>query len=144
MFLFPKSLISTFLSLGIIAIFVGYYYYVATKNLGKIRKYVISSEEIEVSIPEKPVFLITWAEFDKIEVRLKSFNFKPCVKYGFHFIDGKSEEKSFSFSLWDFSKKRADQILALTKNYAVKLGKSFTAVKEVEISGIYQVEDLNI
>lgn len=142
-FLFPRTLISTFLSLGIIAIFLFYYYYGAPKNPGKIRKYILSSEEIEISIPEKPLFLITWAEFEEIEVRLKSLNFEPYFKYEFHFINGKSE-KTFSFSLWDFSKKRADQILVLTKNYVTKLGKIFTAVKEIEISGIYQVENLKI
>ena len=148
MFLFPRTLISTFLSLGIIAIFLFYYYCGAAKNQGKIRKCIISSEDIEISIPEKPSFLITWAEFEEIEVRLKSFNFEPYFKYEFHFIKRKSEktesEKTFSFSLWDFSKKRADQILVLTKNYARKLGKSFTAVKEIMISGIYQVENLKI
>ena len=144
MFLFPRSLISTLMSLGIIAIFVLYYYYVATKNPGKIRKFSISSEEIELSVPDSPLFLIQCKEFDKIEVKLKSFNFKPYLKCGFHFINEQSEKKTFNFTLYDFPKKKVDHILILTKNYAEKLGKVFTAVKEKEISGIYQVENLNI
>lgn len=143
MILFPSSLIITFISLGIIAVFVLYFYFVTTKNLGKIRRFSISSEEIEISIPDIPTFQIFWAEFDKIEIKVISFNFKPFLKYSFHLIKDKSE-KTFSFSLWDFPKKKADYILVLTKNYAGKLGKVFTAVKEKEISGIYQVENLNI
>ena len=143
MIVFPNTLITTCMSLGMIGIFVLYYYYVLAKNPGKIRKFSISLEEIEILVPETSKFRICWNEFEKIEVKIKNFNFKPYVKYGFHFINGESE-KAFSISLFDFPKSKVDQMLILTKTYAAKLGKSFTAVKEKHVSGLYLVENLKI
>ena len=103
--LFSGSLISTLLSLGIIAIFVLYFYFIATKSLGKMRLFSISTKEIEFSIPNIPIFQILWVEFDKIEIKLKSFHFEPYSRYYFHFFQDQIE-RTFDISLWDFPKKK--------------------------------------
>lgn len=141
-FLFPWTFISVFMSLIILFIYGLYYYYVLSKNPG-IRKFSISIEKIEIAIPKLPAFLIYWSEFNKIEIKLKKFNFKPFYIYELHFIH-QDYDRSFNLSLSEFPKEKIDQILLLLKNHAKRKGKQFTAVKETWVSGVYLVENLKI
>ncbi len=50
---FPESQIVTLLSIALVIIFISYYYYVATNSPGKLRKFSISNEGIEVLLPNK-------------------------------------------------------------------------------------------
>ncbi|MFX0081027.1 MAG: hypothetical protein ACFE94_04665 [Candidatus Hodarchaeota archaeon] len=140
---FPESQITTYVSIGLIVIFILYYYYVATKSPGKLRKFSISSECIEILIPYRTNFLIYWGEFEKIEVRLKIVEFKPFMVYNFHFFNHKSEKK-VSVSLYDFHKDKIIEFLKILREYAYNMEKEFIAVKETKISGVYLVEDLEI
>ncbi|MFX0136303.1 MAG: hypothetical protein ACFFDN_21865 [Candidatus Hodarchaeota archaeon] len=140
--LFPWTFISIFTSLIIILIFGLYYYYVMSKNPG-IRKFSISTEKIEIIIPKLHPFLIFWSDFNKIEIKLKKFNYEPFYIYELHFIHQNSD-KSFNLSLSEFPKEKINQILLLLKNYAKRIGKQFTATQETWISGVYLVENLKI
>jgi hypothetical protein len=143
MYIFPGTYISTYISLAIIIVFVLYYYYILTQNPGKIRKFTVSVEEIEILLPTTPYFNICWTEFENIEIRMRKFSYKPYCRYGLHFINQNSE-RSISLSLSDFHKEKIDQILILLKDYAGRMKKKFTAVKETNISGIIQVENFKI
>lgn len=143
MFLFPGSYVSIYVSLVIIIAFVLYYSYLLTQNSGKIRKFSISNEKIELFLPNVPLFTIMWPELKKIEIRLRKLDFKPFYRYELHFITQKSE-KMCNISMLDFHKEKIDQILLLLKQYAQKMKKEFTAVKETKISGVILVENLKI
>ena len=83
------------------------------------------------------------AEIDKIEVRLKFLEIKPYRAYELYFIRDNSED-CFIISLLDFHKEKIKEILVLLKEYSRRKNKSFSAVKERMISGIVEIEDLNI
>jgi len=140
--MFSYPYISVFVSLVIISIFFVYYYYVVTKNPG-IRTFSINDEYIKIVIPSIPIFQISWPEFEKLEVKLKKFDLEPFHVYELHFIHQDSE-RTFNLSLSDFHKEKIDQILRLLKNYAIKMGKQFTAKKETRISGVVLIENLKI
>ncbi len=143
MFLFPGSYVSIYVSLVIIISLVLYYSYVLTQNSGTIRKFSISTENIELILPNIPIFTITWSKLEKIEIRLRKLDFKPYYRYELHFINQKSE-KTCNISMLDFHKEKIDQILLLLKHYAQRMKKNFTAVKETNISGVTLVENLKI
>jgi len=141
MFKFPRSQIATLLSIALVIIFILYYYYVATKSPGKLRKFSISSEGIEVLLPHKPKFLIYWSGFEKIEVRLMKIGLKPFDIYFFHFFNHNTEKK-VSVSLDDFHRDKIIEFLKVLREYAFVMRKEFSAVKQTNISGVYLVEDL--
>jgi hypothetical protein len=143
MFTFPGTYISVYISLAIIIVFVLYYSYVLSRNPGKIRKFIISHEEIILILPSTPTFNISWSEFKQIEIRMSTFSFKPYCRYEFHFIN-ENFDKSFDLCLFDFHKTKINEILALTKLYAKKLNKEFRSVKETNVSGVILLEDFKI
>ncbi|MFX1502218.1 MAG: hypothetical protein ACFFDH_14745 [Promethearchaeota archaeon] len=141
-FLFPRSSISIFVSLIIIFVYCMYYSSILNKNPG-IRKFSISLEEIEIIVPKMPEFLISSLDFEKLEIRLKKLKYKPFLIYELHFIQ-KNSERVVNLSLFEFSKEKLDQILRLLKDYIIRMGKQFTAVKETWVSGVVLVENLKI
>ncbi|NVM38639.1 MAG: hypothetical protein HWN81_23835 [Candidatus Lokiarchaeota archaeon] len=143
MILYPRTNASIFISLIIIAGFVLYYSYILAKNPGKIRKFSISTEDIEIILPDVSPFRIHWPEFEKLEIRKKEFNYKPYCRYEFHFMYGDSD-KVVNVSLLDFQKKNLDKILVSLKNFAKLMKKEFTAVKETNISNVILLENFKI
>lgn len=141
--LFPRSFISTYISLAIIGAFFVYYSYLLTKNPGKIRKFSISYQEIEMILPNKPYFRINWNEFSELEVIIKEFNYKPFRMYEFHFINQNSY-KSFYLTASDFHKEKIIQILSLLKEYAKRMKKKYKSFKETNISGVFLRENFKI
>lgn len=139
----PDSPLATLISISLILIFIFYYYYVATKSPGKLRKVSISYEEIIVTVPQKPQFLINWSEFEKIEVKLKILNLKPFSVYHFHFCND-TTEKDFTLSLNDFHKSKINEILKILREHAFIMNKEFIALRETEVSGVNFIEDLEI
>ena len=103
----------------------------------------ISDKEIEFFFPKISYFRISWPEFKKIEIILKKFDIKPFHIYEINFI-GKDSQKNFSFSLSDFQREKIEKILFYLKEYARKMRKNFRAVKEIEVSGVIIVEDLEV
>jgi len=142
-FLIPGAFITTLLSLGIIFIFISYYYYVVTKAPGRLRKFSISNYEIEILLPREPKFRISWFEIEKIEVRLKKLEVNPYVIYQLLFIQNDSE-KRFNLTLNDFPKEKINEILTYLKEFTRLKKKEFNAVKETNVSGIILIEDLKI
>lgn len=142
MFLFPGTLIGVGASLIIVFIFGLYYSYILTRNPG-IRKFLICNEKIEILIPKTPLFLIYWSEFNKLEIKLRKFNYKPFHIYELHFVQQNSD-RTFKLSLLEFPKQKINQILRLLKEYAKRMGKQFNALKETNISGVVLVENLKI
>ncbi|MFX0039718.1 MAG: hypothetical protein ACFFCY_12865 [Promethearchaeota archaeon] len=141
--LFPGTYISTYISLVIIFLFSLYYYFLLSKNPGKIRKFSISNKEIELIIPNKAYFKINWTEFSKLEIILKELNYKPFRLYEIHFINQNSE-KNVYLSAFDFHKEKIDQILLLLKEYSLRMKKKFNTFKEKNISGVFLREDFKI
>ena len=139
---FPGSPMTIILSLFIILILV-LYFIDWVNNPAKLRKFSISEDIIEILLPDVSGFHKHWAEFDKIEVRLKILEIKPYRAYQIYFIRGNSED-CFTISLLDFHKEKINEILALLKEYSQRKNKTFSAVKERMISGIVEVEDLHI
>ncbi|MHA1933129.1 MAG: hypothetical protein ACW96X_11345 [Promethearchaeota archaeon] len=140
MIVYPQTPYALVLGIILIAIFVLYVYSVATTYPGKLRKFSISSEDIEFTMPYTPIFLVNWSEFERIEVRLKKLELKPYNVYRFQFI-GKNFEKKVSISLLDFHKEKIDEIIQILKKYAILMEKEFSAVKETSVSGVNFVED---
>ena len=143
MFLFPDTYISLFVSILIIGGFVSYYSYILRQDPGKIRKFSISVENIEIILPNIPFFRIGWSEFESLEIRMSQFNYKPYYQYELHFMN-RDSDKVVRLSLSDFHKVKVDQILVLLKNFSKIMKKEFAAVKETNISGIIQVENFKI
>ena len=143
MFLFPGTYISLFVSLIIIGGFLLYYSYILRQNPGKIRKFSISVENIEIILPNISFFRIRWSEFERLEIRMDQFNYKPYYQYELHFMN-RDSDKVVRLSLSDFHKVKVDQILVLLKNFSKIMKKEFAAVKETNISGIIQVENFKI
>lgn len=143
MILYPGTYVSIFISLIVIVGFVLYYSYILAKNPGKIRKFSISTEYIEIILPDDSLFRINWPEFEKLEIRKKEFNYKPYCRYELHFMDG-DMDKSVSICLLDFQKNNLDKILVSLKNFAQIMKKEFTAVKETNISGVILLENFKI
>ncbi|MFW9822655.1 MAG: hypothetical protein ACFFE4_06965 [Candidatus Thorarchaeota archaeon] len=140
MIAFPESPYAIILSMVLILIFAFYYYSVASKSTGKLRKFVISEEEIEISLPHTPLFLVDWTEIKRIEITLKKLELKPYNVYKFNFI-GENFEKKVSLSLYDFHKAKIEEIVYLMRKYSNYMKKEFSAVKETNVSGVYIVED---
>ncbi|MFX0036548.1 MAG: hypothetical protein ACFE9I_13030 [Candidatus Hermodarchaeota archaeon] len=140
---FPGSFISIFVSLILFLIFILYYSYIIKKDPGKIRRFFISFEKIEIELPHNPIFTIFWNEFKKVEIRLREFNCQPYKGYEFHFSN-QEDNKVCTISLMDFHKEKIEQILTLLKDFSRRMKKEFTAVKETNVSGIYLVENLKI
>lgn len=143
MILYPGTYISLYISLMMVTGFVLYYSYVAKKNPGKIRKFSISSEDIEIILPNSAPVRIFWSEFDKLEIRKKEFNYRPYCRYELHFIYNDSD-KVVNVSLLDFQKKNLEKILVLLKSFAKIMKKEFAAVKETNISGVILLENFKI
>lgn len=143
MILYPGTYFSLYISLIIVAGFVIYYSYVASKNPGKIRKFSISSEDIEIFLPDTAPFRIYWHEFEKLEIRKKEFDYRPYYRYELHFMYDDSD-KVVNISLLNFQKINLDKILVLLKNFAKIKKKEFTAVKETNISGVILLENFKI
>ncbi|MHA2184207.1 MAG: hypothetical protein ACXAAI_04330 [Promethearchaeota archaeon] len=143
MMLIPGTPIPILLSIGLIGVFIGYYYYIATKYPGKLRKFTISDEGIEIIFPDKPQFNVDWEEFESIEVEQRKIDMKPYLAYQFCFGGGEID-KNITLSLLDFHKHKVFEILRVLRGYAVIKNKNFKAVKGTGISGIYLVEDLDI
>jgi len=139
---FPGSSITIILSLVLILILV-LFFISWVNNPAKLRKFSISEDIIEIILPHDSRFHKSWSEFNKIEVRLKYFDIKPYRAYELHFIQGNSED-CCNISLFDFHKEKIKEILVLLKEYSRRKNKSFSAVKERMISGIVEIEDLNI
>ncbi len=139
---FPGSSITIILSLVLILILV-LYFISWVNNPAKLRKFSISEDIIEIVLPNVSRFHKYWSEFDKIEVRLRFLDIKPYRAYVLYFIRDNSED-CFIISLLDFHKEKINEILALLKKFSRRKNKTFSAVKERMISGIVEVEDLNI
>ncbi|MFX1278906.1 MAG: hypothetical protein ACFFA3_05775 [Promethearchaeota archaeon] len=140
---FPESPLAILLSLSLIGIFIIYYYYVATKSPGKLRKVSISYDEIVFELPHRPQYTIFWSECEKIEIKLKKLGLKPFDVYHFRFINDKADKKII-LSLNDFHKSKITDILKIIKEHAYIMNKEFSAIKESEVSGVHFIEDLEI
>jgi len=136
----PESPYTMLVSIVLISIFIFYCYSVVTKSPGKLRKFSISYENIEVTLPDTPLFIVNWSEFEKIEITLKILELKPFYVYRYQFI-GQNSEKQVTISLLDFHKEKIDEILKALRKYAVMLGKKFSVVKETNVSGVNFIED---
>ncbi|MFX1328893.1 MAG: hypothetical protein ACFE91_12265 [Promethearchaeota archaeon] len=143
MIAFPGTFISVFVSLILVFIFILYYSYIIKKDPGKLRRFSISSEKIEIELPHIPIFTIFWNEFKKVEIRLREFTCQPYKGYEFHFSNQESD-KVCSVSLMDFHKEKIKQILTLLKDFSRCMKKEFVAVKETNVSGIYLLENFKI
>jgi len=143
MILYPGTYLSLYISLIIVAGLILCYSYVLKKNPGKIRKFSISTQDIEIILPDTSLFRISWPEFEKLEIRKKEFNYKPYCRYELHFMYGDSD-KVVNVSLLDFQKKNLERILVLLKNFARIKKKEFAAVKETNISGVILLENFKI
>lgn len=141
MIVYPESPYAIILSIALISIFIFYYFSVATKSPGKLRKFSISREDIEVTLPYTPLFIVNWTEFERIEITLKKLELKPFNVYQFQFIGNKSEKKVI-ISLLDFHKEKLNEIVQVLRKYAIVMKKEFSAVKETNVSGVYLVEEL--
>ncbi len=116
MILYPGTYFSLYISLLIITGFVLYYSYVAKKNPGKIRKFSISTEDIEITLPNSAPVRIYWSEFEKLEIRKKEFNYRPYCRYELHFMYGDSD-KVVNVSLLDFQKKKFRENFSITEEF---------------------------
>ena len=136
----PKSPYTILLSIVLISILILYCYSVTTKTQGKLRKFSISFENIEVILPDTPLFIVDWSEFEKIEITMKILELKPFYAYRYQFISQNSE-KQVTISLLDFHKEKIDEILEALKKYAILMGKKISVVKETNVSGVNFIED---
>ncbi|MFW9878332.1 MAG: hypothetical protein ACFFG0_35060 [Candidatus Thorarchaeota archaeon] len=143
MIIFSKSQIVIYLSIALTIIFILYYCFVISNSTGKLRKFSVSSECIEVLLPNRPIFITYWSEFEKIEVKLNIIQFKPFNVYYFHFLHLNTEKK-VSVSLNDFHRAKISEFLKILRKYANIMNKEFLAVKETNISGVYLIEDMEI
>ncbi len=143
MILYPKTYFGLYFSLILFAGLILYYSYVAKKNPGIIRKFSISSEDIEITLPNSAPVRIFWSKFDKLEIRKKEFNYRPFYRYELHFMYGDSD-KVVNVSLLDFQKQNLEKILVLLKDFAKIMKKEFVAVKETNISGVILLENFKI
>jgi hypothetical protein len=140
---FPESPFAILISLTLVFIFILYYYNVATKSPGKLRKFSISYEKIVFELPHRPHYTIYWSEFEKIEVKLKELRLKPFHVYHFRFINDRAEKK-INLSLNDFHKSKIIDIVKILREHAFIMNKEFSTVKESEVSGVHFIEDLEI
>ena len=136
----PKSPYTILLSIVLISTFILYCYSVITKSSGKLRKFSISLENIKVTLPDSPLFIVSWSEFEKIEITLKILELKPFKVYRYQFI-GKNSEKQVTISLFDFHKEKIKEIQKALKKFAILMEKEFSVVKETNVSGVYFIED---
>ncbi|MHA2006360.1 MAG: hypothetical protein ACXABO_09065 [Promethearchaeota archaeon] len=141
--MFPGSNTILLLSIGLIFVFILYFFYVINKSPGKLRRFSISTQDIEFTLPYNPQIIISWSDFEKIEVKLKEIDIKPFYVYHFHFLCRDSEKKVI-ISLLDFHKEKITEILKILKKHALLMKKEFSAVKETSVSGVYLIEELEI
>ena len=93
-----------------------------TPSASKIRRFTITNENIEISIPYKPFFEVKWDEFDTIEINRKIKGYQEFQDTFYTFIFTGKYTKSFVIeSGKDFSKIYKKIIptlkeIALTKN----------------------------
>jgi hypothetical protein len=142
MIVYPESPYAIILSITLISIFIFYYSTVATKSPGKLRKFSISREEIELELPHTPLFIINWTEFESIVITFKKLELKPFNVYRFLFVGGKTEKKVI-ISLLDFHKEKINEIIQILRKYALLMKKEFSVVKESTVSGVHFIEDLS-
>jgi len=136
----PKSPYTILLSIVLISILILYCYSDITKSPGKLRKFSISLDEIEVTLPDSPLFIVNWSEFEKIQITIKMLELKPFNVYKFHFI-GKNSEKKVTLSLLDFHKEKVNEILKALNKFALLMEKKISVVKETNVSGVNFIED---
>ncbi|MHA1986485.1 MAG: hypothetical protein ACW98D_07600 [Promethearchaeota archaeon] len=138
--IFPNSPFVLILTLISFSIFFSYYYSVSSKSTGKLRRFSISFENIDFTLPDNPFFIVSWSEFEKIEVAITTFELKPYYAFRFQFTSNNSE-KEVTISLRDFHKEKIKEILHTLREYAIMMGKKLSIVKETNVSGVSFIED---
>lgn len=103
-------------------------------GMEKIRKFSISENSIELSIPPRPLFHVDWIDFDTIKIEYKrktisgrSFGGPPLVisYYKLNFL-GKDFNQKFKIeSGKDFHAEKVKEVFNLLKNFAFKKNKGF-------------------
>lgn len=110
------------------------------KGTSKTRKFIITSDYIDIDVPHKPKFKINWSEFDSIEIsREDSLTALPGgedIILGPRFVyfnllfKGKESDQSYKFeSGKDFKMSSRKKIIIALEQYAKEKGKSFRGVK---------------
>jgi hypothetical protein len=132
--IYRNSLYAILLAIILFSIFILYYYSVATKSLGKVRKFSISFENIEFTLPYTTPLIVNWSEFEKIEITFVKFKYKPYSAFRFQFI-GKNLEKEVTLSLFDFHKEKISEIIQILEEHVVVMNKNLSIFKETSISG---------
>jgi hypothetical protein len=110
------------------------------KGLSKFRRFTITKDLIEISVPHKPTFRIKWSEFDRIEItKRESMTAIPTgegVILGPRFVyfnlifRGKNVERSYEFeSGKDFKVKSRKKIVVALEKFSKEKGKDFTGWK---------------
>ena len=110
------------------------------KGLSKLRRFTITKDNIEITVPHKPAFQIKWSEFDAISItKRESMAAVPTgegVILGPRFVyfnlifKGKDVERSFEFeSGKDFKVRTKKKIIIALEKYTKEKGKDFTGWK---------------
>lgn len=106
------------------------------RGLSKIRKFIITGEYIEITVPHKPYFRVNWSEFDAIEVQKRDHQtwavLPGKVIIGPRFIYFKLIFKGINFSQSyefesgkDFKRKSRKDILIALEEFAQKKNKDY-------------------
>jgi len=106
------------------------------RGLSKIRKFVITSNYIEIIVPHKPYFRVNWSEFDAIEIQKREHQSWAVVPgrviIGPRFIYFKIIFKGINFfqsyefeSGKDFKRKSRKEILIALEEFAQKMNKDY-------------------
>ena len=107
------------------------------KGLSKFRKFTITKDYIEIIVPHKPAFQITWSEFDSIEITKRESMTRiptgdgiilgPRFVYFNLIFKGRNVERSYEFeSGKDFKMKSRKKILIALEQFYKERGKDFT------------------
>lgn len=110
------------------------------RGLSKVRKFIITDECIEITVPNKPNFKVNWSDFDSIEITKResmatvpigdTIILGPRFVYFRLIFKGVDHEDSFEFeSGKDFKVRTKKKILTTLQQFAEKKGKSFTGWK---------------
>jgi hypothetical protein len=134
--MYPGFLSAILFTIIIFSIFILYYYSVATKSLGKLRRFSISYENIELTLPYTFPFFVKWSEFEKIEIALIKLEMKPFNAFRFKFI-GNNSEKEVTISPLDFHREKINEIIKIVGEYVVLMDKKFSIIKETNVSGVF-------
>ena len=68
---------------------------IVLRGTSKLRKFIISDNFIQILVPPKPIFQVSWSDFDLIELKIHSLRSKKSVKmYELIFI-GEDFQQSF-------------------------------------------------